>query len=137
MPLIHSETQNGKPNLNPSGANHRSRNEEVRSLIVCRCARDSRTRTYIKARRQRHGANGNEERHDHQGDVQREEGVGVIAGFDETDTTVRFPFSSENNTVEVVEIVVRNSECRKPKLGQDSELATFIRQLTAWDENGH
>ncbi len=61
----------------------------------------------------------------------------VVAGFDETDTTVRFPFSSENNMVEVVEIVVPNSDCRKPTLGQDSELATLIRQLAAWDENGH
>jgi hypothetical protein len=58
----------------------------------------------------------------------------VVAGFDDTDTTVRFPFSDELNMVEVVEIIVPNSKCSKPTLEQNSELAVFIRQLTAWDD---
>jgi ribosomal protein S1 len=55
---------------------------------------------------------------------------GVITGFDDTNTTVRFPFSGVSGTVEIVEITVPKSDCRKPMhLGQDAEMATLIRQL--------
>jgi hypothetical protein len=55
---------------------------------------------------------------------------GVITGFDDTNTTVRFPFCGISGMVEICEVTVPNTDCRKPMLGQDSELATFIRQLT-------
>jgi len=55
---------------------------------------------------------------------------GVITGFDETDVTIRFPFSGVSGTVEIVEIIVPQSDCRKPMyLGQDAKVATLIRQL--------
>jgi hypothetical protein len=55
---------------------------------------------------------------------------GVITGFDETDITVRFPFCGISGTVEIVEIIVPQSDCRKPMyLGQNAEMATLIRQL--------
>ena len=55
---------------------------------------------------------------------------GVIAEFDETSTTVRFPFFGVSGTVEICEITVPKSDCRKPMyIGQDAEMATLIRQL--------
>ena len=55
---------------------------------------------------------------------------GVITGFDETNTTVRFPFCGVSGTVEIVEITVPKADCRKLMLlGQDAEMATLIRQL--------
>ena len=55
---------------------------------------------------------------------------GVITGFDDTNTTVRFPFCGVSGTVEICEITVPNSDCRKPlHLGQTAEMATLIRQL--------
>ena len=55
---------------------------------------------------------------------------GVITGFDETNATVRFPFSGVSGTVEIAEITVPKSDCRKPMyLGQNAEMATLIRQL--------
>jgi hypothetical protein len=55
---------------------------------------------------------------------------GVITGFDDASTTVRFPFCGVSGTVEIAEITVPKSDCRKPlHLGQDAEMATLIRQL--------
>jgi len=55
---------------------------------------------------------------------------GVITGFDDTNTTVRFPFCGISGTVEIVEITVPTSDCRKPMhIGQDAEMATLILQL--------
>jgi len=55
---------------------------------------------------------------------------GVITESDETNATVRFPFSGVSGTVEIVEITVPTSDCRKPMhIGQDAEMATLIRQL--------
>ena len=55
---------------------------------------------------------------------------GVVAGFDETDVTVRFPFCGISGTVEICEVTVPKSDCRKPTyIGQDAEMATLIRQL--------
>jgi hypothetical protein len=55
---------------------------------------------------------------------------GVITEFDETNTTVRFPFCGVSGTVEICEITVPKADCRKPMyLGQDAEMATLIRQL--------
>ena len=55
---------------------------------------------------------------------------GVIAEFDETNVTVRFPFSGVSGTVEICEITVPKSDCRTPMhLGQTAEMATLIRQL--------
>jgi hypothetical protein len=55
---------------------------------------------------------------------------GVITGFDDTNTTVRFPFSGVSSTVEIVEVTIPKADCRKPMhLGQDAEMATLIRQL--------
>jgi hypothetical protein len=54
----------------------------------------------------------------------------VVAGFDETDVTVRFPLCGISGTVEIIEIIVPKADCRKPMhLGQDAEMATLIRQL--------
>ena len=55
---------------------------------------------------------------------------GVIAEFDETNVTVRFPICGVSGQVEIGEQTLSISDCRKPMLKQDSELATFIRQLT-------
>jgi len=55
---------------------------------------------------------------------------GVITGFDDASTTVRFPFSGVSSTVEIVEVTIPKADCRKPMhLGQDAEMATLIRQL--------
>jgi hypothetical protein len=55
---------------------------------------------------------------------------GVITGFDEASTTVRFPFCGVSGTVEICEVTVPKSDCRKPMyLGQDAEITTLIRQL--------
>lgn len=55
---------------------------------------------------------------------------GVISEFDETNATVRFPFCGVSGTVEICEITVPKSDCRKPMyLGQTAEMATLIRQL--------
>ena len=55
---------------------------------------------------------------------------GVITGFEETNTTVCFPFCGISGTVEICEITVPKSDCRKPlHLGQTAEMATLIRQL--------
>jgi hypothetical protein len=55
---------------------------------------------------------------------------GVITGFDEANATVRFPFCGVSGAVEICEITVPKSDCRKPlHLGQTAEMATLIRQL--------
>ena len=55
---------------------------------------------------------------------------GVITGFDDASTTVRFPFCGVSSTVEIVEVIIPKADCRKPMhLGQDAEMATLIRQL--------
>ena len=54
---------------------------------------------------------------------------GVITGFDETNTTVRFPFCGVSGTVEIIEIIVPKSDCRKPVMRRDSEVTVLIRQL--------
>ena len=55
---------------------------------------------------------------------------GVVSELDETDVTVRFPFCGISGTVEIAEVTVQKSDCRKPMyLGQDAEMATLIRQL--------
>ena len=54
----------------------------------------------------------------------------VVAGFDETDVTVRFPICGVSGQVEIAEQTLPAADCRKPMLRQDTELATFIRQLT-------
>lgn len=55
---------------------------------------------------------------------------GVITEFDEANVTVRFPFCGVSGTVEICEITVPNTDCRKPiHLGQTAEMATLIRQL--------
>ena len=54
---------------------------------------------------------------------------GVITEFDETKTTVRFPFCGVSGTVEIVEITVPKSDCRKPVMRQDSEVTVLISQL--------
>jgi hypothetical protein len=38
----------------------------------------------------------------------------VVAGFDETDVTVRFPLCGISGTVEIIEIIVPKADCRKP-----------------------
>jgi hypothetical protein len=54
----------------------------------------------------------------------------VVAGFDETDVTVRFPSCGVSGTVEIIELIVPKAACRKPMyLGQTAEMATLIRQL--------
>jgi hypothetical protein len=54
----------------------------------------------------------------------------VVAGFDETEVTVRFPLCGISGTVEIMEIIVPKADCRKPlHLGQTAEMATLIRQL--------
>ena len=53
----------------------------------------------------------------------------VVAGFDDN-VTVRFPLCGTGGTVEIIEIIVPKADCRKPMLRQDTELATFIRQLS-------
>jgi hypothetical protein len=55
---------------------------------------------------------------------------GVITGFDEANATVRFPFCGVSGTVEICDLTVPKSDCRKPMyLGQNAEMATLIRQL--------
>jgi hypothetical protein len=55
---------------------------------------------------------------------------GVITEFDGANATVRFPFCGISGTVEICEVTVPKSDCRKPMyLGQDAEIATLIRQL--------
>ena len=60
----------------------------------------------------------------------------VVAGFDDTDVTVRFPSCGVSGTVEIIELIVPEAACRKPMyLGQTAEMATLIRQLarsTRW-----
>jgi len=54
----------------------------------------------------------------------------VITEFDDTNVMVRFPFSGVSGTMEIIEIIVPKSDCRKPlHLGQTAETATLIRQL--------
>jgi hypothetical protein len=55
---------------------------------------------------------------------------GVITEFEEANVTVRFPFCGVSGTVEICEVTVPKSDCRKPTyIGQDAEIATLIRQL--------
>ena len=54
----------------------------------------------------------------------------VIAEFGETNVTVRFPICGVSGQVEIAEQTLPAADCRKPMLRQDTELATFIRQLT-------
>lgn len=42
---------------------------------------------------------------------------------------IRFPLCGASGTVQIAEITVSQSDCRRPKMGQDSEVAVLVRQL--------
>jgi hypothetical protein len=53
----------------------------------------------------------------------------VVSEFTEEMATVRFPLCGASGTVQIAETTVRQFDCRKPVMGQDSEVAVLVRQL--------
>jgi hypothetical protein len=56
-----------------------------------------------------------------------QEVYGAVSEFDETMATVRFPLCRVSGTVQIAQATVRQSDCRKPTMGQDSEVAVLVR----------
>ncbi len=54
---------------------------------------------------------------------------GAVSEFTDEMATVSFPFCGVSGTVQVFEANVRLSDCRKPTMKQDCEVAVLIRQL--------
>ena len=54
---------------------------------------------------------------------------GAVSEFTDKMATVRFPLCGASGTVQIAEATVRQSDCRKPKMGQDCEVAVLVRQL--------
>ena len=54
---------------------------------------------------------------------------GAVSEFNDQMATVRFPLCGASGTVQIAEATVPQSDCRKPVMEQDCEVAVLVRQL--------